>query len=276
MASVVSKFKGTVFLIANGSRNLGRICAENFVQRGGRVVLCDTDTEAGEEIQESLGRNNCLFFTADLTKEEDVEKAINLTEEKFGKLDVTINCPSYARTSKIHIKSQIERENSHENTQTETRGEKLTEEFMEKLLRENLTSTFNVCRLSAGLMSKNEPDSNGQRGVIINKSHTLGFGSSLVPYTMSQAAIIGMTLPMARDFNDLGIRVNSIATGFLDYQIPEGWPKKRERKFCSLMAFPHKLGSSQTFYHLCEKIIDNPYVNGEVIKLDAGVQAVIL
>lgn len=79
--------------------------------------------------------------------------------------------------------------------------------------QENLTSTFNVCRLSAGLMAENKPDVNGQRGVIINKSHSLAFGSSLAPYTMSQSAIIGMTLPMARDLNDLGIRVNSIAIG---------------------------------------------------------------
>lgn len=76
-----------------------------------------------------------------------------------------------------------------------------------------MTSVFNVCRLSAELMAENSPDSNGQRGVIINKSHRLAFNSSLAPYSMSQAAIIGMTLPMARDFKDLGVRVNSIATG---------------------------------------------------------------
>ena len=75
----------------------------------------------------------------------------------------------------------------------------------------NVTATFNVCRLSAELMAKNTPDSNGQRGLIINKSHVLGFGSGLAPYTMSQAAIIGMTLPMARDLQDVGVRVNSIA-----------------------------------------------------------------
>ena len=77
----------------------------------------------------------------------------------------------------------------------------------------NVTATFNVCRLSAELMAKNTPDSNGQRGLIINKSHVLGFGSGLAPYTMSQAAIIGMTLPMARDLQDVGVRVNSIAIG---------------------------------------------------------------
>lgn len=85
--------------------------------------------------------------------------------------------------------------------------------FISSLFQTNVTSVFNVCRLSAELMAKNSPDSNGQRGVIINKSHRLAFNSSLAPYSMSQAAIIGMTLPMARDFKDLGVRVNSIATG---------------------------------------------------------------
>uniref|UniRef100_K1PDG2 3-hydroxyacyl-CoA dehydrogenase type-2 n=1 Tax=Magallana gigas TaxID=29159 RepID=K1PDG2_MAGGI len=189
-------------LIASGSRNLGGTCARNVVERGGKVVLCDSVSmkDAGEELQQSLGQKDFMFVPTDT----------------------------------------------------------------------NVTSVFNVCRLSAELMAKNSPDSNGQRGVIINKSHRLAFNSSLAPYSMSQAAIIGMTLPMARDFKDLGVRVNSIATGFYRYQIP--FMKGAQfQKFLSMMAFPYSLGSEDTFYHLCEKIVTNPYMNGEVVKLDGAV-----
>ncbi|XP_048743520.2 3-hydroxyacyl-CoA dehydrogenase type-2-like [Ostrea edulis] len=266
-----SKLKGAVCLIASGAKNLGGVCAHNIVERGGKVVLCDTEAESGEKIQEALGNENCLFVPADLTREKDVEKVIALTAQNFGRLDVTINCPTRARTFKILSEKELKKYADHN-----TAVEKEKSKNIENIFKENLTSTFNVCRLSAGLMAENKPDVNGQRGVIINKSHSLAFGSSLAPYTMSQSAIIGMTLPMARDLNDLGIRVNSIAIGFLDYQIHRTQNGKIEKPIFSLMTFPHKLGSSQTFFHLCEKIIDNPYVNGEVIKLDAGVNTILL
>lgn len=117
--------------------------------------------------------------------------------------------------------------------------------FISSLFQTNVTSVFNVCRLSAELMAKNSPDSNGQRGVIINKSHRLAFNSSLAPYSMSQAAIIGMTLPMARDFKDLGVRVNSIATGE-SYSLAKGLPTVN----------PH---GSQTCLDLCKSRVYDPF-----------------
>lgn len=257
-----SKLKNVVFLIASGSRNLGGTCARNVVERGGKVVLCDSLSmkDAGEELQQSLGQKDFMFVPTDLSQEDDVRNALKLTKEKFGRLDVTINCPYFAKSSRLMINvKDVPEANTN-----------LSGEMMDLLFKTNVTSVFNVCRLSAELMAKNSPDSNGQRGVIINKSHRLAFNSSLAPYSMSQAAIIGMTLPMARDFKDLGVRVNSIATGFYRYQIP--FMKGAQfQKFLSMMAFPYSLGSEDTFYHLCEKIVTNPYMNGEVVKLDGAV-----
>lgn len=256
-----SKLKNVVFLIASGSKNLGGTCARNVVERGGKVVLCDSESmkDAGEELQQSLGQRDFMFVPTDLSKEDDVRNALKLTKEKYGRLDVTINCPYFAKSSRMMIMKDVPEENPN-----------LSGEIMELLFKTNVTSVFNVCRLSAELMAENSPDSNGQRGVIINKSHRLAFNSSLAPYSMSQAAIIGMTLPMARDFKDLGVRVNSIATGFYRYQIPH-MKELTFQKFLSMMPFPYSLGSEDTFYHLCEKIVTNPYINGEVVKLDGAI-----
>lgn len=255
--------QNVVFLVACGTKNLGGTCARNIVERGGKVALCDSEffKDTGEELQDRLGEN-FMFVPTDLSQEDDVRNALKLTKEKFGRLDVTINCPYYAKSSRILIK-----EDSHS---SHLQGPRLSEELMNLIFKTNVTSVFNVCRLSAQLMAENSPDSNGQRGVIINKAHRLAFDSSLAPYSMSQSAIIGMTLPMARDFKDLGIRVNSIAIGFYRYQIPF-MGEVQLKKFLTMMTFPYSLGSEDTFYHLCEKIVTNPYMNGEVVKLDGAV-----
>jgi len=250
--------KTAVTLVTGGASGLGRATVERFVQNGAKVILCDLPTSQGNEVAKSLG-DNVIFVPVDVTSEKDVTTAIETAKSKFGRLDVSVNCAGTAVAVKTY--------NFNKNV-----PHKL-EDFV-RVLTVNTIGTFNVIRLSAGLMGKNEPNVDGQRGVIINTASVAAYDGQIgqAAYAASKAAVVGMTLPIARDFCNQGIRVVTIAPGLFNTPMLSQLPEKVRAALAETVPFPKRLGYPSEYAQLVEAIVNNPLLNGETIRLDGALR----
>uniref|UniRef100_A0A069DY28 3-hydroxyacyl-CoA dehydrogenase type-2 n=1 Tax=Panstrongylus megistus TaxID=65343 RepID=A0A069DY28_9HEMI len=250
--------KNTVSLITGGASGLGKACVERFIQQGGKVVLCDLPTSSGAEVAKNIG-HSVEFAATDVTSEKDVENAISLAKDKFGKLDHVINCAGVGVAYKTY--------NFNKNL-----PHKL-EDFT-KVIMVNTVGTFNVIRLGAGLIGQNQPNENGTRGVIINTASIAAYDGQMgqAAYSASKGAIVGMTLPIARDLASQGIRICTIAPGLFDTPLLSSLPEKVKQFLSKSIPHPQRLGHPNEFAMLAQSIIENPLLNGEVIRLDGALR----
>ncbi|XP_023020368.2 hydroxysteroid 17-beta dehydrogenase 10 isoform X2 [Leptinotarsa decemlineata] len=251
--------KGAVSLVTGGASGLGKATVERLVQQGSRVVLCDLPTSKGNEIAKSIGEDKVIFAPVNVTSEEDVSNALSLTKEKFGKLDNVVNCAGIGVAFKTY---NFNKKAPHK-----------LEDFM-KVVMTNTIGTFNVIRLSVGLIGDNEPDKNGGRGVIVNTASVAAFDGQMgqAAYSASKGAIVGMTLPIARDLASQGIRVVTIAPGLFNTPLFENLPEKVTAFLSKSVPFPQRLGYPDEFAQLVQSIIENPMLNGETIRLDGALR----
>lgn len=247
-----------VSLISGGGSGLGRGTAERFVSKGGKVVILDLPSSPGAEVANSLGAESCLFVPADVTNEKQVEDAVSATKEKFGSLDCVVNCAGIAIARKIY---HMRMDRPHEYN-----------DFM-KILEVNVGGTFNVMRLALKEMLKNEPVDN-QRGVIINTASVAAFDGQQgqVAYSASKAAVAGMALPIARDLQSNGIRVMTIAPGLFTTPMLEKLPEHVIAELGNQTPFPKRFGLPEEYGMLAQHIVENPMLNGEVIRLDGALR----
>lgn len=194
-----------------------------------------------------------------MTSPDDVKAALDTIRKKFNRLDVTVNAAGVACAHKIY------------NPNTDI-PHKL--ENFEDVLKINVTGTFNVTRLSVQLMYKNTPDKDGQRGVIINTASVAAFEGQIgqVAYSASKGAIVSMTLPLARDLAKLGIRVVTIAPGIFDTPMLGQLPEKVRMFLMKTVPFPNRLGDPDEYAKLAQHIVENHFLNGEVIRLDGALR----
>lgn len=251
--------KGAVSLVTGGASGLGKATVLRLVQQGSKVVLCDLPTSKGNEVAQEIGNENVIFAPTDVTSETDVQSALDLTKQKFGKLDNCINCAGIGVAFKVY--------NFNKNL-----PHKL--EDYTKVININTIGTFNVVRLAVGLIGQNEPDEGGQRGVIVNTASIAAFEGQMgqAAYSASKGAIVGMTLPLARDLAAQGIRICTIAPGLFLTPLLEGLPDKVKTFLSKSVPFPPRLGKPAEFAHLVQAIIENPMLNGEVIRLDGALR----
>lgn len=226
--------------------------------QGATAVLLDLPNSDGEVQAKKLGKN-CTFAAADVTSEKDVQAALTLAKEKFGRVDVAVNCAGIAVAIKTY---NLKKNQAH------------TLEDFQRVLNVNLLGTFNVIRLVAGEMGQNEPDQGGQRGVIINTASVAAFEGQVgqAAYSASKGGIVGMTLPIARDLAPVGIRVMTIAPGLFGTPLLTSLPEKVRNFLASQVPFPNRLGDPAEYAHLVQAIIENPFINGEVIRLDGAIR----
>jgi len=252
------QLKGIVGLVTGGASGLGRATVERFIREGAKVTLCDLPTSQGAEVAGSLGEN-CTFAPCDITKTEDVEAALAQTKEKFGKLNATINCAGIGVAYKVY---NFNKKRPH-----------AQEEFV-KVQMVNVCGTFNVVRLAVGLMGENERDSDNQRGVVINTASVAAFEGQVgqCAYSASKGAIVGMTLPLARDLAKDGIRVNTIAPGLFDTPLLASLPDKVRAFLSKTVPNPSRLGNPDEFASLVQSIVLNNMINGETIRIDGGIR----
>ncbi|XP_077982162.1 3-hydroxyacyl-CoA dehydrogenase type-2-like [Glandiceps talaboti] len=256
--ATIRSLKNLVGLVTGGASGLGRGTVDRLIKQGARVVIVDLPGSDGENIAKSLGEN-CCFSPADVTSETDVTNAIQLAKSSFGRLDIAVNCAGIGVAFKTY---NFNKDRPH-----------LLEDF-QKVLNVNTAGTFNVIRLAAGEIGKNEPDADGQRGVIINTASIAAFDGQMgqVAYSASKGGIVGMTLPAARDLASQGIRVNTIAPGLFDTPLLAGLPEKVRTFLARQVPFPSRLASPDEFAHLVQFIIENPMLNGETIRLDGALR----
>ncbi|CAK1545476.1 unnamed protein product [Leptosia nina] len=248
--------KGMVSLVTGGASGLGKATVEALAKNGGKVVILDIQETRAQQVANAIGEN-VIVSTGCVTSEEDVKKAVDLTKEKFGRLDNLVNCAGYAQSHQVY--------NFYKDKMTDL-------EHFNKCINVNTIGTFNAIRISAGLMGKNEPTEGGQRGVIVNTASTIAMEGDIgqAAYAASTAAIIGMTLPIARDLAPKGIRVMTIAPGIFETPLVSYLPEKMIDFIKRMTPFPSRLGKPEEFAHLVTSIIENPMLNGEVIRLDGA------
>lgn len=251
-------FKNAVALVTGGASGLGRATVERFARAGSKVVIGDLATSNGDKIAKETG-DNVIFVPLDVTSEKDVIHALNVAKTKFGRLDVVVNCAGIG----VAVRTYNFRKNvAHR-----------LEDF-ETVINVNTVGTFNVIRLAAGLMGQNEPNEDGQRGVIINTASVAAYDGQIgqAAYAASKSAVVGMTLPIARDLSTQGIRVVTIAPGLFNTPMLQALPEKTRQELAKSVPFPQRLGEPSEYAQLVEAIVNNPLLNGETIRIDGALR----
>lgn len=245
-----------VFLITGGSSGLGFATARKLVEAGAKVVLADINEEAGQARAAELGEN-ALFVAVDITQEADASMAIAHTLEHFGGLHGLVNCAGIAPAEKL-----LGRNGVH------------SLESFRKVVDVNLIGTFNMLRLAAEAIARNEPQDDGERGVMINTASVAAFDGQIgqAAYAASKSAVVGLTLPLARELARSGIRVMCIAPGIFETPMMAGMPQEVRDGLAANVPFPPRLGKPEEYASLVLHIIQNSMLNGEVIRLDGALR----
>ncbi|MFV8816228.1 SDR family NAD(P)-dependent oxidoreductase [Haliea sp. E17] len=250
--------QGKVAIVTGGASGLGQATVEAYVAKGAKVAIFDMNAERGNQLVEALGADNAAFFSVNVADEDSVKAAVQGVVEKFGALHICNNFAGIASAAKTLGKD----------------GPFPFAEFT-KVINVNLVGTFNVSRFAAEQMAKNEPiNEDGGRGVIINTASIAAFEGQMgqLAYSASKGGVVGMTLPMARDLAAYGIRVNTIAPGLIHTPLFESLPEKAYQALCEAPLYPKRLGNPKEIAHLSVFIAENDYVNGEVVRIDAGIR----
>ena len=250
------QIKDSVFLIPGGVSGLGAATAKNLVAAGGKVVVADVNQEAGEKFAAALG-DYARFVLADVTSEAQVRLAVDTAVQAFGHVHGLINCAGVAPGERV-----VGRNGPH----------KL--ETFSRVININLIGSFNTLRLAANAMAGNTPNSDGERGVIINTASIAAFEGQLgqAAYSASKGGIVAMALPIARELAKLGIRVMTIAPGIFDTPMLAAMSAEIRASLGAQVPFPSRLGQPEEYARLAAFIIQNPMLNAEVIRLDGAIR----
>ena len=250
------KIQTHTFLISGGASGLGAATARQLSAAGANVLIADVNAQDGALMADELGED-AFFVPMDVTKEESVQAAIDTAVARFGALHGVINCAGIGAAEKVLGKRGIHALASFART-----------------VEVNLIGTFNVIRLATGAMTAMEPDEEGERGVIVNTASVAAFDGQIgqAAYAASKGGIVGMTLPLARELATWGIRVMTIAPGLFDTPLLAGLPEAARISLGQQVPFPARLGRPAEFAALVAHIVENPMLNGEVIRLDGAIR----
>ena len=247
---------GHTFLITGGASGLGAATARRLAAAGGNVMLCDVGTAQGKKLALELG-SRANFSQTDVTNESQVADAIAAGRARFGVLHGVVNCAGVAPGERILGKGGPHRLDA-----------------FRRAVEINLVGTFNVLRLAAQAMVENAPETDGERGVIVNTASVAAFDGQIgqAAYGASKAGVVGLTLPAARELARFGIRVMTIAPGVFETPMAEAMSPELKQSLAAQVPFPPRLGKPEEFAALVEHIIVNPMLNGEVIRLDGALR----
>lgn len=257
---MTNRFENTSALVTGGASGLGEATARLLATNGVRVVIVDRNADLGKAVADSI---DGVFAEADVTSEEQVILAIEAASS-LGSLRIAVNCagiPSLQRT----VGKDGEYTSAH------------SLDGFRRVVDVNLVGTFNVVRLAATAMSRLDPfDASGERGAILNTASVAAFDGQIgqIAYSASKAAITGFTLPLARDLAIIGVRVNTIAPGLIDTPIygTVADPEAFKANLAKDALFPKRLGVPREFATMAWELLSNPYMNGEVVRVDAGIR----
>jgi len=244
---------GKVFIVTGGASGLGEGTARMLAREGGKVVVADLQTERGQALAGEIG---ATFVTCDVSSETDgaavVAKAIAL-----GKLVGLVNCAGIAPAAKT-----VGKDGAH------------ALQLFAKTITVNLIGSFNMIRLAAEAMARNEPEPTGERGVLISTASVAAYDGQIgqAAYSASKGGVVGMTLPIARDLARNGIRNMTIAPGIFGTPMLFTMPKEVQDALAASVPFPSRLGTPADYAKLVHQIVTNEMLNGEVIRLDGAIR----
>jgi NAD(P)-dependent dehydrogenase (short-subunit alcohol dehydrogenase family) len=248
------QIKNSVFLITGGASGLGAASARMAAENGGKVLIADLQAEAGEKLAAELGGK---FIKTDVTSEADGKAAVEKALKELGGLQVLVNCAGIA-----HAERTIGKDAPHDLAR------------FAKVITVNVIGTFNMTRLAADAMAKAGPNAAGERGVIVNTASVAAYDGQIgqAAYSASKGAIVGMTLPIARDLSRNGIRVCTIAPGVFETPLLMGLPKDAQESLGKQVPFPSRLGRPTEFAQLVKSIVEIEMLNAETIRLDGAIR----
>jgi 3-hydroxyacyl-CoA dehydrogenase / 3-hydroxy-2-methylbutyryl-CoA dehydrogenase len=249
------QLEGAGAIVAGGASGLGEATARALHARGAAVTIADLNAEKGEALAGDLGER-AAFVRCDVTNEEEVSAAV-AQAVATGPLRVSVCCAGVGWAERTASK----------------RGPHQLQPF-ETVIRINLIGTFNVLRFAAAAMNDNEPMDGGERGVCVNTASIAAYDGQIgqIAYSASKGGIVGLTLPAARDLSSRGIRVVTIAPGTFDTPLLGALPQEARDELGKAIPFPQRLGQPDEFAALAVHIVDNPMLNGEVIRLDGALR----
>ena len=251
------KIQGKVCVVTGGASGLGAATAQYLVAQGAKVILVDMNQELGQQLQQQLGEN-ADFVAVDVTDENQVQQLFNHIEQKYGQLNGLVNCAGIAPSAKV-----LGRDGLHDLA------------MFQKVLNINVTGSFNMIRFAAQLMVKYDLAANEEeRGVIVNTASVAAFDGQIgqSAYSASKGAIVGMTLPLARELAREAIRVMTIAPGIMETTMLKAFPQHVQDALGQMVPFPPRLAKPEEFAQLVGHIFENGYLNGEVIRLDGAIR----
>ena len=245
-----------VALVTGGASGLGLATAETLLDAGAKIMLLDLNEDNAKSAVEKLG-SNASYVIANVTDESSVQSAVDKTVEVFGGLHVVVNCAGIGSASKT-----VGKNGAH------------PLDYFKTVVDINLNGTFNVLRLAAVAMADNEPNEDGECGVIINTASVAAFDGQIgqAAYSASKGGVVGMTLPIARDLARMGIRINTIAPGIFDTPLMGMAPDAVRNPLIEMTQFPKRLGIPSEYAALAKHMVENPFLNGETIRLDGAIR----
>jgi NAD(P)-dependent dehydrogenase (short-subunit alcohol dehydrogenase family) len=247
--------EGKGAIVSGGASGLGEATVRRLHAAGAVVVIADVNPEKGEPLAEELG---IAFVQTDVREEDQVQAAVDKAAEAEGGLRIAISCAGTGIPIKV----------------ASSKGPHPLDAF-KVIIDINLIGTFNLMRLAAfSMLSNNEPDEEGERGVCINTASVAAFEGQVgqIAYSASKGGVVAMTITAARDLADKGIRVNTIAPGLFDTPLLGALPEDKRAALGAQVPFPSRLGRPEEYAQLAQQIAENPMLNGETIRLDGAIR----
>ena len=250
------KLRDSVFVVTGGASGLGAATVRMVVGAGGRAIVADLKEAEGHALAQELGAN-ARFVRCDVTDEASAAAAVTAAVDAFGGLTGLVNCAGI-----VHAERIVGKEGPH------------TLAGFRRAIDINLVGTFNLIRLAAAAMASAAPNEEGERGVIVNTASVAAYDGQIgqAAYAASKAAVVGMTLPVARELARLGIRVMTIAPGIFETPMMASLTPEVQQALGKMVPFPPRLGRPAEFASLVREIIGNVMLNGEVIRLDGAIR----
>ncbi|MDL2268676.1 SDR family oxidoreductase [Desulfosarcina sp. OttesenSCG-928-A07] len=250
------KISGHIAIVTGGASGLGKATAQALANSGAKVAILDMNPEAGKAAAAEIG-NGTRFVPVDVADPAAVTTAVDQIVSEFGTIHIVANCAGIGTSTKILGQNGL-----------------VSPEWFTHIVNVNLTGTFNVIRSTIATLSANSPDANGERGVYINTASIAATDGQIgqAAYAASKGGIVSMTLALAREFANSGIRVMAIMPGIFDTPLLSKLNEKAKERLNQQIPFPPRLGHVQEFAELVQHIISNSYLNGEAIRLDGGIR----
>lgn len=248
------KVEGSVAVIVGGASGMARATANELASAGAKIAIFDLPISEGQKAADEIG-NGTIFCPLDITDEIAVETAIDRVMDEFGAIHIGVNVAGGGAARRTVSKN----------------GPHPLDEFR-RVIELNLVGTFNLMRLQADRMTRNAPNEDDERGVIINTASIAAFEGQIgqVAYASAKSGIVGMTFTAARDLGSMGIRVLAIAPSLFDTGLTKLAPAEMKAKLVEGAAFPRRMGRPEEFARLARAIVETPMLNGTTIRLDAA------